>query len=237
VGISILQLLWDRGEPSAYLPHLTDDPLPNTPPHQVMIHEAFGDHQVANIQTETMARSIDAAVRTPEAADQDPVDPLRLEDRPDTDPGTAGDQPYHFSDTINPFFLPTQPQIDPDDLNVMPGYTGAPATLFTFDTGEIRDDPGPGTEWIGSNANPDWNIAPVGRSGMNPNDGLDPHEPAATSPKAQQIAIPFLLGQGAFDSCVSGAPGPLDMPPWTPPYMGVAEFCTAPPVHSPGQGQ
>lgn len=55
---ALLQMLWDRGEGNGYAAHLTSDPLPNTPEHRVLIHEAFGDHQVANIATEVMARTI-----------------------------------------------------------------------------------------------------------------------------------------------------------------------------------
>jgi hypothetical protein len=230
IGMSVLQLLWDRGEPSSYVHRMTDEPFDNTPAHQVMIHEAFGDHQVANVQTETLGRSLDAAVRTPV------IDPVRLDDRPDTDPGTAGVQPFLFSDTIDPFTTPDQLLAPSADFQDGDGLDGQSAVIYTFDTGAI-----PGAQpFNGSNANPDWNIAPLGRSGMNPNDGLDPHEPGATSPKAQQIAIPFLLDQGMFDACLApgpGVPAALDMPPWNVPYTGTAQPCTAPPVHSPGQGQ
>jgi hypothetical protein len=41
---------------------------PDTPPHQVLMIEAFGDHQVANISTETEARTIGAFVRQPAIA-------------------------------------------------------------------------------------------------------------------------------------------------------------------------
>ena len=44
---------------------MTDDPCPNTPPHEVLLHVAFGDHQVANVTTEVEARTIGAALRTP----------------------------------------------------------------------------------------------------------------------------------------------------------------------------
>jgi hypothetical protein len=57
---SIMQLLWDRAEPDGYAHHMTTDPLPNTPPHEVLLHPAFGDHQVANVAAETEARTIGA---------------------------------------------------------------------------------------------------------------------------------------------------------------------------------
>ena len=34
--LSLIQILWDRGEPNGYAWHMTDDPLPNTPPHKVL---------------------------------------------------------------------------------------------------------------------------------------------------------------------------------------------------------
>ena len=68
LDFSLIQMLWDRGEGDGYTQHLTDDPLPGTPRHQVLLIEAFGDHQVANIGTETMARSIGAKVWQPALA-------------------------------------------------------------------------------------------------------------------------------------------------------------------------
>ena len=66
--IALNQILWDRGEPDGYAQHLISDPYPGTPNHQVFMIEAFGDHQVANISTETEARTIGAFVRQPAIA-------------------------------------------------------------------------------------------------------------------------------------------------------------------------
>jgi hypothetical protein len=63
--LSLIQMLWDRGEANGYAHHMTTDPLPNTPVHAVLLHEAFGDHQVANVTTEVEARTIGASLRTP----------------------------------------------------------------------------------------------------------------------------------------------------------------------------
>lgn len=63
--VNFIQILWDRGEANAYAHHITDDPYPRTPKHQVLLIEAFGDHQVANIATENEARTIGAYGRTP----------------------------------------------------------------------------------------------------------------------------------------------------------------------------
>jgi hypothetical protein len=62
---SLIQLLWDRGEANGYAWHVTRDPYPNTPPHTVLLHEAFGDHQVSNAATEVEARVLGARLRTP----------------------------------------------------------------------------------------------------------------------------------------------------------------------------
>jgi hypothetical protein len=62
---SIMQLLWDRGEPDGYAQHMTTDPLPNTPPHEVLMQPAFGDHQVANVAAEVEARTIGASAYKP----------------------------------------------------------------------------------------------------------------------------------------------------------------------------
>jgi len=55
--ISLMQLLWDRGEPNGYAQFMTDKPLPNTPPHQVLMQVDVGDHQVANVSAEVEART------------------------------------------------------------------------------------------------------------------------------------------------------------------------------------
>jgi hypothetical protein len=72
---SMIQLLWDRGEANGYAYHMVRNPLPNTPAKTVLLHEAFGDHQVANVATETEARILGARLRTPA------LDPGRSRDR------------------------------------------------------------------------------------------------------------------------------------------------------------
>jgi hypothetical protein len=62
---SMIQILWDRSDANGYAWHMTHNPYPNTPRHTVLLHEAFGDHQVANVATEVEARVIGARLRTP----------------------------------------------------------------------------------------------------------------------------------------------------------------------------
>jgi hypothetical protein len=63
--LSLIQTLWDRGEANGYAHHMTRPQYANTPPHTVLMHAAFGDHQVANIAAEVEARTIHAGVRVP----------------------------------------------------------------------------------------------------------------------------------------------------------------------------
>jgi hypothetical protein len=63
--LSLIQTLWDRGEPNGYAWHMTGDPPANTPPHKVLQILSFGDHQVANVGTEIEARTIGSKLRLP----------------------------------------------------------------------------------------------------------------------------------------------------------------------------
>jgi hypothetical protein len=69
MALMLVQLLWDRGENSGYAQHLTADPYPGIEPKTVLLVEAFGDHQVANLSTEILARTIDARVHAPAVRD------------------------------------------------------------------------------------------------------------------------------------------------------------------------
>ena len=67
--LGAMQMLWDRGENNAYANHLTRDPYPGTPKKKILLFEAFGDFQVANVATEVLARTIGARIRQPALAD------------------------------------------------------------------------------------------------------------------------------------------------------------------------
>jgi len=64
LAVELIQLLWDRGENAGYAQHLSSDPYPGISPKTVLLVEAFGDHQVAHLATEKLARTIGAAVST-----------------------------------------------------------------------------------------------------------------------------------------------------------------------------
>ena len=84
---SLIQTLWDRAEANGYAHHMTSDPLPNTPPHEVMLHVGLGDHQVAQVSAEVEARTIGAYARTPYA-----------------DAGRDSDAPPHYAIPAFPSF-------------------------------------------------------------------------------------------------------------------------------------
>src|SRR4029077_10844440 len=56
--LDLLEQLWQRGENAGYAQHLVHDPYPGVPAKHVMLLEAFGDHQVANVSTEKLARTL-----------------------------------------------------------------------------------------------------------------------------------------------------------------------------------
>jgi hypothetical protein len=97
--LSLIQLLWDRAEANGYAHHMTTDPLPGTPAHDVLLHVAFGDHQVANVTAEVEARTIGASVRWPALAPgrHTDVDPYYGLPRFDTYP--AGGSAFVIWDT------------------------------------------------------------------------------------------------------------------------------------------
>ena len=65
VGLALIQQLWDRAEPGGYANHMTTNPLPNTPAHQVLIQVGLGDFQVSNLTSDAEARTIGAKLITP----------------------------------------------------------------------------------------------------------------------------------------------------------------------------
>jgi len=65
----MLQMLWDRGETSGYVQHLTDRAYDRTPKHQVLMTVAFGDHQVATITADNIARTLKLPIYRPTLPD------------------------------------------------------------------------------------------------------------------------------------------------------------------------
>jgi len=66
--LDLMEQLWDRGENAGYAAHLAKDPYPGVTAKSVLILEAFGDHQVANVATQRLARTVGTKLRTPALA-------------------------------------------------------------------------------------------------------------------------------------------------------------------------
>jgi hypothetical protein len=67
--ISLMQMLWDRGEGAGYVQHVTANEYPGTAPKEVLLHVALGDHQVSQLSAFVAARALGAAVHLPLAAE------------------------------------------------------------------------------------------------------------------------------------------------------------------------
>jgi hypothetical protein len=63
--MGLVQIAFDRFEPTYYLRHLSDAPFPGLPRHQALIHAALGDAQVNNDVSQLMARVVGARLVQP----------------------------------------------------------------------------------------------------------------------------------------------------------------------------
>ena len=115
LALQLAQLLWDRGENNGYAQHLTTNTYDGIPAKSVLLIEAFGDHQVANVSTEVLARTIGARVHRPSLGagrsnDVEPqwgIDPI--------DPGTDAGASLYVWDFGTPAPPPVnRPPTDPE---------------------------------------------------------------------------------------------------------------------------
>ncbi len=65
LSLQLIQLLWDCGENNGYAQHLTANPYAGIDAKRVLLVEAFGDHQVSNVSTDILSRTIGAQVYEP----------------------------------------------------------------------------------------------------------------------------------------------------------------------------
>ncbi len=72
--IALAQMLWDRTETSGHARHITQDTYPGTPEHEILLHVAYGDHQVAPVSAEVEARTLGASIHLPARATAGPVE-------------------------------------------------------------------------------------------------------------------------------------------------------------------
>lgn len=68
VLMALIQTLWDQAETNGYLTHIRAGPLPGMKPKDVLLHVAFGDHQVTNWSAWVEARSLGIPMNWPVTA-------------------------------------------------------------------------------------------------------------------------------------------------------------------------
>ena len=130
---SLIQMLWDRGEPNGYAHVMTDRPPPNTPPHNVTLMVALGDHQVTNYASEVEARTVGMKAHSPVIDEGRWPDYDVLVDVPRL---TASDYPFRGSSFIYLDGGPVRP--DPND----PSKTiGTPPPPFENLPNTVGEDP------------------------------------------------------------------------------------------------
>jgi hypothetical protein len=129
--LSLIQMLWDRGEPNGYAHRMTSDPLPGNPAHKVLMNVALGDHQVTNFQSDVEARTIGASTHSPI------LDPGRW---PDHDilwnVPAIGSYPFDGSAVVYGDIGPVRPNPSPP-----PGTIGVPPPPFTNTPNREGEDP------------------------------------------------------------------------------------------------
>lgn len=66
--LSMIQMLWDRGEGAGYVRHVVADPFPGTPTTDVLLHVALGDWQVTELSAFIAARTMGVPIHRPVTA-------------------------------------------------------------------------------------------------------------------------------------------------------------------------
>jgi hypothetical protein len=146
VLLALAQQLWDRGENNGYSQNLTADPLRGTEATTVLLLGAFGDHQVANVATDVLARTAGIPLRTPGLADGR---------SPDDEPFWGIDTVEQWPTTGSIYLMWDFDQPAPPTANVAPrtgddphgmaaASTGALLAIVSFLTEVELDDPCPG---------------------------------------------------------------------------------------------
>ncbi len=166
--LSMVQMLWDRGESSGYFNTLADQPE-----KAVLLHVGYGDHQVADIAADAMARTAGAKVYAPvELAGG--VTSAVPADRHDHE------IPYYGIERLSAAEL--------DGANTGTPWRGS--ALVVWDIGPEEWNPGNGVKQ-GTERTPACNRTLVGG-------GQDPHEAVRRALHARQQKTAFLDYDGRF---------------------------------------
>ena len=134
LGRELIQLLWDRGENAGWAQHLTTDTYDGVPEKNVLLLEAFGDHQVANVSTEKLARTLGVPRRAPTLANGRSNDAEPLFDIPAIDAlptGGSGLVVWDFG-TPAPPTINVAPRAGDDPHSKLATEPGALAMVAAF---------------------------------------------------------------------------------------------------------
>ncbi|MGH1342441.1 MAG: hypothetical protein ACRBN8_12855 [Nannocystales bacterium] len=130
--LGLVQLLWDRAEPSGLSRHVVTDLLPGTPPHEVLLLDSIGDHQVTTLGAHVMARTIGIPLLA-----ENPREVWGLEQ----EEGPLSSALVEFDFGLPPEPLGNEPMREGDDPHG--ALTGVDAAsqiaLHYFQTGEITN--------------------------------------------------------------------------------------------------
>jgi hypothetical protein len=106
--LGLLQMLWDRTEPDGYASYITEDLLPNTPVHHVLLNDALGDMQVSPLGAHIMARAVKAKNLTPVNREL-----FGIDDAPEVQDGNAMTEfDFHLPESPKTNLPPTGPDDD-----------------------------------------------------------------------------------------------------------------------------
>ncbi|HVU04401.1 MAG TPA: Ig-like domain-containing protein [Polyangiaceae bacterium] len=135
----LIQLFWDRSEPSGFVPFLTENTLPNTPSHHVLMHDALGDHQVTTVGAHIMARAVGAKlVESNDAAKPVIREVFGLDRKAPPFSGESALVEYDFALPAEPLTnLPQAGGCDPHDRVRVLGPSQSQADVF-LRTGEVE---------------------------------------------------------------------------------------------------
>jgi hypothetical protein len=141
LAFDLMQMLWDRAEAEGYAEQMTNG-MPGTPSHQVLLEEAFGDHQVANVSTETEARTIGAHLHQPALASGRSNEKQSFWDLPALSSPSAGPAFFVWDTGVPPPPLTDMPPTQgPDPHDTTPrSFKSFWAQMHTFfTTGQVTD--------------------------------------------------------------------------------------------------
>jgi len=74
IARELMEMIWDRGENAGWAQHLTRDVYDDATRKNVLILAAFGDHQVANVSTDKLARTLGTPLLAPGLAEDRSTD-------------------------------------------------------------------------------------------------------------------------------------------------------------------